>query len=446
MFWFEYMTAVISTHDSNKYTLLPKYAMIYAMNGVHLEPGLIRVFRWFAWLRLVALAMIPVIMIRSTSRLDGVNQGILPILVTIFDVLILLLFLYLPWLSKSLGKYFFPVGIIIASVTILLEQYLFIDLAIGWHLYPFLFVLLILVAWQYRFRDVVVYSILVALFEIFLILFTPSTSSSSTLIPPQLLQIISLGLVFSRSIIYLVLGYVVTFLMKSQRDQRKALAEANQKLVQHAETLEQLSTSRERNRLSRELHDTLAHSLSAMVVQIEAVQTVWEPIPPKASGMLEQLLATARSGLDETRRALRALRASPLEEMGLELAVRSLLDDISSRCGYQVSMDVSGDMEDLSPDIEQTYYRIAQEALANAANHASASRISLVLQRNSSRLRMEIIDDGVGFDSKTAPDHNGSKFGLQGMRERAELISAHFDIQSQPGSGTVISVLKELES
>lgn len=439
------VTTVISIHDPDKFSSDYKYAMIYPMNGVHLEPGLIRVFRWFAWLRLAALGMIPIIILRSTNRLDGNQQGILPILVTVIDVLILLLYLYLPILNNRLGKYFFPVGIIIASITILLEQYLFLDLAIGWHLYPFLFVLLILVAWQYRFRDVVVYSILVAVYEIFLILFTPSTIAGLTIISSQLLQVISIGLVFSRTIIYLVLGYVVTFLMKSQREQQKALAEANQKLVQHAGTLEQLTTSRERNRLSRELHDTLAHSLSAMVVQIEAIQIVWEPIPTKASGMLEQLLTTARSGLDETRRALRALRASPLEELGLELAVRSLMDDIASRCGYQVSTNVSGDLEDLSPDVEQCYYRIAQEALANAANHASASRISLVLERNSNKLRMEILDDGTGFSQNHVLGQNGSKYGIQGMRERAELIGARFEIQSVPGSGTAVRVLKDLE-
>src|SRR5947208_742021 len=114
-------------------------------------------------------------------------------------------------------------------------------------------------------------------------------------------------------------GLVLAWLIDRQREQRAALAEANRKLAQYAAATEQLATSQERNRLARELHDTLAHSLSGVTVQLEAVQALWELNPMEARRMLDQALQHTRGGLNEARRALQALRASPLEDLGLAL-------------------------------------------------------------------------------------------------------------------------------
>ncbi len=104
---------------------------------------------------------------------------------------------------------------------------------------------------------------------------------------------------FARMLAYLLLGYVVNRLAHAQRTQRQALEQANLRLIRHAETLELLAASRERLRLSRELHDTLAHTLSALAVQADALQTVWKPSSPKAQVMLSQMVASTRSGLNE---------------------------------------------------------------------------------------------------------------------------------------------------
>jgi len=416
-----------------------KYAIMRSMIETRLEPGLIRVFRWFAWLRLLSLAMIPLIGLRASFRQEFVFDITIPIIITVLNILMLLVFLYAPGLERKLGRYYFPVAIIIASAAILLEQYLLMNQSTYWLQYPFLFVLLILVAWQYRFRDVVFYSIGIAAAEIILGFISPG-NPDFPILAPEIQRLISVGMVFSRTIIFLVLGYVVTALMKAQREQRRALADANQRLVQHASTLEQLTTSRERIRISRELHDTLAHTLSAMAVQIEALLTIWEPIPDKVSGMLDQMLTTTRSGLDETRRALSALRASPLEEMGLALAVSALAEDTASRCGQTLELDVVGNLDDLTPAVEQCYYRVAQEALVNIANHASARRITLLLKHNAHGIAMTITDDGIGYDLNGVVNQSSSKFGIKGMRERAELIGAQFNIESQPGEGTTITL------
>jgi len=408
------------------------------MGESRLEPGLIRVFRWYAWLRSVFLAFIPAIIIHPGFKRDLSIENIIQMLVIVFDVLVLLVYLYFPGLEKKLGKYYFPLAILIAAASLLLEQYVVIASYTGWHQYPFMFVLLILVAWQYRFREVVIFTLGVALVEFAFLMVLPTNTTTYRLVPQEFQRMVSLSFMFSRAVVFLVVGYVVTALMNAQRQQRRALGEANQKLVQHASTLEQLAVSRERIRLSRELHDTLAHTLSALTVQIEALQTVWEPIPDKPRQMLSDMLDTTRSGLDETRRSLTALRASPLEEMGLALAVRTLAEEYASRYAFDLEMEIPDNFDDLPPDVEQCYYRVAQEALANIARHAYASLVSLRLHNETNGLLLEIKDDGKGFRVLAVDENYNGKFGIRGMHERAELIGANLQIESRIGEGTTL--------
>jgi signal transduction histidine kinase len=302
---------------------------------------------------------------------------------------------------------------------------------------------LIIVAWQYTVRQVVWFALGTALFDSLLNALFPQNlvvflTPLSDLPFPNVQYIAAYGLILSRTLSFLVVGYVVSGLMQAQRKHRQSLADANLKLVQHAATLEQLATSRERNRLSRELHDTLAHTLSALTVQLEAVTTVWDPLPPKPRPMLEHMLATTRSGLDETRRALGALRAPPLEEMGLALAVRGLAQDFAERHALELEMDIPAEFDDLSPEVEQCFYRVAQEALENIGQHAGAEKVSINMRQGAGALALQIHDDGQGFNSQAI--QRGNRLGIQGMRERAELIGAHLDIESQPEGGTTIDL------
>ena len=245
----------------------------------------------------------------------------------------------------------------------------------------------------------------------------------------------------ARTIAFLIIGFIITRLMTAQRVQRKALADANRKLVQYASTVEQLTISRERNRLSRELHDTLAHTLSALAVQVDAVMAVWEPIPDKAREMLEGMLDNTRRGLDETRRALRDLRAAPLEDMGLALAVRALAEDFAARHELSLQLDVPEDIDSLPPEIEHGYYRVAQEALENIAQHAGAQHVKVMLSCNNGDLYLEVTDDGKGFDADLSGAEQG--FGLQGMRERAELIGADLEVKNSLDGGTIVQLSME---
>jgi signal transduction histidine kinase len=383
---------------------------------------------------------------RISNRFGDVSDFNISLVMTVIaaEMLFLLGYLAIPWFQKRLARSYLPVALIFAISGILIEEHLFSPLAGLWQPVPFLYILLILVAWQYTYRSVVAFTLGSALLELILIFFFPAATFIGFVqlgLPAEFDEFVRFGSIVGRSVSFLVLGYIVTSLMKAQRAQRGALTQANQRLVQHAATLEQLTISRERNRISRELHDTLAHTLSAMAVQLDAVVAVWQDIPDKAKGMLDQMLTTTRTGLDETRRALRALRAEPLEEMGLALAVRTLAEDFAARESLELDLEIPAHLDNLSPEVEQCYYRVAQEALENIARHANAKRLAVHMEGNGHGLRMTVSDDGHGFDvgSKSAAE----KYGLLGMHERADLIGAQLEVVSHPKQGTKIHLILE---
>lgn len=416
------------------------------------EPSVLQIFRLYAWVQLASVFLLPPVDQLAGKFHTQPPPGDLLVLHTTVDptlpmsllILVslgLLVYLYSSWLQKRLAGFYIPCALVFASLLLTGGQQLFLSSMRGpWQVSPFMFILLILVAWQYGYRAVVFFTFGTAGLDVLF----------NSLYPPMVyfmlpgepaLQDLGYGLIVSRTMAFLVLGYVINRLAQAQRKQSRALAEANQKLVRHAATLEQLATSRERVRVSRELHDTLAHTLSAQTVQIEAVLTTWQNMPEKARSFLENMLVTAQSGLDETRRALRSLRASPLEELGLTGAIRSLAEDFASRNRVSLELDMSEQPDDLTPEVEQCFYRVTQEALENTVRHAGADHLLVRLVEERGCLELTIADNGVGFDQAEKPDDQS--MGLQGMRERAELICATLQIESQPGAGTQVHLRLE---
>ncbi|MFZ5808128.1 MAG: sensor histidine kinase [Chloroflexota bacterium] len=413
------------------------------MNQSEMEPGFLQVFRTYAWLRAFSLLFIPSIQFHRPPDVPTQNL-LLPAILAVADTAFLLVYLYWGMFRESLGRIYVPIALVFATLALIVEQHYFSAGRGFLQLEPFIYILLILTAWQYDFRAVILFTVFTSLEQAALNWFLPQQDILIQFIPdlPHTQRLVAFGFLAARSMTFLVVGYVVTRLVKAQRRQRAELAQTNRRLMQHAATVEQLTISRERNRLSRELHDTLAHTLSALTVQLEALLTAWNPIPDKPRQMLEQMLATTRSGLDETRRAMSALRASPLEEMGLALALRTLAEDFANRHAWKLDLQIPTKMDSLPAEVEQSLYRIAQEALENIARHANARCLQVILSRTENRLNLEIADDGRGFDMATVTDE---QMGLRGMKERAEIIGAVLDIQSEPGKGTRLSVQVELE-
>ena len=244
---------------------------------------------------------------------------------------------------------------------------------------------------------------------------------------------------FVRALIRIALLYLVplmvSVLAQRERQQHAELEAAHQRLRRHTATVEQLAVSRERNRLARELHDTLAHSLAALSVQLEALRTLLAHDPAAAQDRLNDVTALARSGLEESRQAIQALRTDPLKTLGLVGALRGMLQAFQARTGVQADLRVAGKELDLTDEEAQTLFRIAEETLTNVERHAAAQRVAVRLAFGHDRIDLMIQDDGVGFDPAAVdPD----RYGLTGMRERAAMIGATLKVNSRPGRGAKI--------
>ena len=413
------------------------------MQKESLEPGLLRVFRGYAGVRFALYLLAGLRFLFSPDISERIDFDPLPYLgLTLLGMAILLVYLLLPWLQEKLGRAYLPLGIILAASSLILERVFTPGAPIWfWGPDPFFYVLLILVVWQYDFKAVLLFTLGTSVFELVLNLLFPEQALYIGPLEGISSQMIAMGSIALRTVSFLIIGFVITRLVSAQRRQQKALAEANIKLVQYASTVEQLTISRERNRLSRELHDTVAHTLSALAVQIDALMAIWEPIPDKAEEMLEKMLETTRRGLEETRRSLKDLRAAPLEEMGLALAIAAQAKDFSARNELSLILDVPEEINSLPQEIEHGFYRVAQEALENVIQHAGAKQVQVKLAQDGESLVLIVADDGRGFD--TGGETAGHQLGVQGMYERAELIGAELDVSSEVDKGTIVRLSKE---
>jgi two-component system NarL family sensor kinase len=205
-----------------------------------------------------------------------------------------------------------------------------------------------------------------------------------------------------------------------------------------ARRLESAQTE-ERNRLAREIHDTLAQDLSAVIFQLEAAEAllVQRADPARVQRSVTAALDLARKGLDEARRSVLDLRAAPLEGRTLPVALATLAEETDTGNGPAVLFEMSPAPPPLPPAVEVGLYRIAQEALQNALRHADASRVVLRLEAPPGRVRLTVQDDGRGFDA--SGENAAGHFGLVGMRERARLLGGGFQIESSSGAGTRIT-------
>jgi signal transduction histidine kinase len=348
---------------------------------------------------------------------------------------------YWPWIQRQLRQAFVPVLIVIITVMPVIINALMGRLSpLGPRFgapessvlatFPFLFVGLLLVAWQYRWQHILLLIIGIAGLNLGVI-----WSSAEPGTPP-----FQGGLIITliQTFIFLAVGFSTSYLMSRLREQQQSLEEANIHLTHYASTLEGLATSRERNRLARELHDTLAHTLSGLSVQLETIKAYWNIDLKVAHSILDKSLSAAHSGLEETRRALQALRASPLDDLGLALAVHNMVKDTTARTNLALDLSIMDKMPALSPDVEQCIYRIAQEAVINAVNHANAKNLTVRLDYVEGKVTLTVRDDGAGFDVEKSS--KTGHFGLTGMRERAQLVGGDLNIMGKPGAGTTIQL------
>jgi len=401
--------------------------------NIPIQPGLMRIFRYFT---VVAMGYYAILVIFATFP---VEQGYIYTQMQLFlNLLInlgLLLYLSWEWPHTRLKGWYLPVALLVATVVPIFSNLFYLaepatrnlSLVIvrSWLLFPVLVVPLVLIAWQYGFRIALVFTVVTATVELGVLFPLVGKVDFSTL--PIL------GLPLIRAFAFGTVGYIVAHLIEIQQAQSKVLLKANYRLSRQAETLEQLTLSRERNRLARELHDTLAHTLSGQAVNLEALKLTIPPGQTETLALLDQALEATRSGLRETRRALKDLRSQSLEDLGLALAIRNLARDAALRGSFELILIILETLPNLPPQVEQCAFRIAQESLENIVRHAQASQVHLSLTVESGRLELLISDNGLGAD--LARMQMEDRLGLQGMQERAAEVGGLFEVSSQPGQG-----------
>jgi signal transduction histidine kinase len=236
-----------------------------------------------------------------------------------------------------------------------------------------------------------------------------------------------LALFVTIACIFTFIGHVTT----EQARKRKELLEENRGL--HAQLMVQAHEAGvldERQRLAQEIHDTLAQGFTGIITQLEAAESTgdWKH-------RVEIAARLARENLAEARRSVNALRPAQLENAGLADALGEVVDGWSKANDVAVQVTTTGQPRPMHPEVEVALLRTAQEALANVAKHASASRVGLTLSYMEDVVTLDVRDDGIGFDSAKPKDG----FGLTTMRQRVQRLAGALAIESAPGEGTAIS-------
>lgn len=234
--------------------------------------------------------------------------------------------------------------------------------------------------------------------------------------------------------------------LNAELDRR--VAERTLRIERMGDEARHAAVTRERLHIARELHDTLAHSMMALLTQVRLVRKLRDRMSPAELGAeLERAEVVAATGLAEARAAITQMRDNGVHDTGLGRALDDLARRFVQRTGVQCGLTADPGMAVWADDRAETVFRIVEEALRNVERHARARSVRVDLRVDEEavgqragegrRVMVEVVDDGIGFDpARPAPGH----YGLRGMQEQAALIAAQWEIVSRPGHGTRVSL------
>jgi len=208
-------------------------------------------------------------------------------------------------------------------------------------------------------------------------------------------------------------------------------------LMRLSQQSRQTAVMAERNRLARDIHDTLAQGFTGVIMQLEAAKgATTQGELADAANRIERASELARASLGEARRSVRALRPRALRDGRLSIALQDLLKRMTEGTGLNADFRAEGDERRIPAEYEEGLLRIAQESLTNTVKHANARSFNATLNISAEKIRLQLVDDGRGFD----PHAESDGFGLIGMQERVEQMGGQFIIRSKAGAGTEILV------
>jgi signal transduction histidine kinase len=223
-----------------------------------------------------------------------------------------------------------------------------------------------------------------------------------------------------------VFTIVVGLLVVRERDTRRQLRA-------YAAQVEELATTRERNRIARDIHDSVGHYLTVVNVQIEAARATLARDLDASQECLVRARDFAREGLGELRRSVSMLRAGAVEQRPFGVALAELVVESRGQ-GLDTSLDVVGTPRSLAPAVEFTLFRAAQEALTNVVRHANATQVRCTLRYDAQQVALDVVDNGIGTEKAEGG------FGLVGLRERVQLVGGSVRVTTSPGHGLALEV------
>ncbi|MCO5993960.1 sensor histidine kinase [Actinoallomurus rhizosphaericola] len=230
-------------------------------------------------------------------------------------------------------------------------------------------------------------------------------------------------------------GLWIERIIGQSAERRELIRELETTRAELAEVSREAGVMAERERMAGEIHDTLAQGFTSILMLLQAADAYVGRDPEEARRQVGLAARTARENLAEARALVAALPPAPLGGSSLDEAVGRLTERMSEELGVTADYDLTGEPRRLTAGAEVVLLRIAQEGLANVRRHAKADRVEVRLAYAPASVRLEIRDDGVGFGPGTARG-----FGLHGMRERVGQVGGTFDVRSEPGAGTTVTV------
>ncbi|HET9920042.1 MAG TPA: sensor histidine kinase, partial [Ktedonobacteraceae bacterium] len=244
-------------------------------------------------------------------------------------------------------------------------------------------------------------------------------------------------------------------LMEQLAQRNSELEEAQRQLAQSAAQEQELAVLRERTRLAREMHDTIGHALVLISVKLEAAQRLRERDPERCDRELESTRQIARETMTALRASIANLRSPVLEHEQISHALSRSARELAQRTGLHVTYTLQADIDLLPEAIQETLWKVSQEAFTNIEKHAHASHVQVHISRQNEKLLLYIHDDGIGLppalyhpQKEGSVVYNGSNghYGLHGMLERVEATGGHLTLHSGKEQGTTIEIELPLTS
>jgi signal transduction histidine kinase len=254
------------------------------------------------------------------------------------------------------------------------------------------------------------------------------TSLNSVLLPIKLSAALSFGLA-------LVLVMLLVNALLEERQSRAKLTIALDQLRQYSLRIEDQSALKERNRIAREIHDSLGHTLTAQSIQLDSAILLQDSDRQEATVFLQEAKQLCKQALQEVRQSVATLRTDPLQGKSLESLVEPLIQDFRATTTIEPTYLLSL-TQPLPREVIAAFYRVLQEALTNIIRHSAATEVILRLETQDRLLHLQIQDNGKGFD----PNQNLTGFGIQGMKERIAALGGQFNLSSRPSEGCLIDV------